>query len=83
MKKVLMTVVMLGMSGGMYAAEFSELAGVKAADLKASAASGSFAVPSVSKGYVAGNDPSAGVPTKPVEWVAINGGKFTMGTDSG
>ncbi|HAH32285.1 MAG TPA: hypothetical protein DCL44_08230 [Elusimicrobia bacterium] len=35
------------------------------------------------KGYVAGNAPSAGAPTKPVEWVTINGGKFTMGTDSG
>ncbi len=41
------------------------------------------AIEHVSKGYVAGNDPSAGVPTKPVEWVTINGGKFTMGTDSG
>ena len=40
-------------------------------------------MPEISKGYVAGIDPSAGVPTKPVEWVTINGGKFTMGTDSG
>jgi len=41
------------------------------------------AVKGINKGYVAGNDPSAGVPSKPIEWVAINGGKFTMGTDSG
>ena len=34
------------------------------------------------KGYVAATDPAAGVPTKPVEWVTITGGKFTMGTDS-
>ena len=38
-------------------------------------------VPEVSKGYVIGNDPSAGAPTKPVEWVSISGGKFIMGTD--
>jgi len=41
------------------------------------------AVKGINKDYVAGNDPSAGVPTKPVEWVSISGGKFTMGTDSG
>ena len=40
------------------------------------------AVKHVSKGYVARNDPSAGAPAKPVEWVTINGGTFTMGTDS-
>ena len=40
------------------------------------------AVKGINKDYVAGNDPSAGVPTKPVEWVSIPGGKFTMGTDS-
>jgi len=74
MKKFLVSVVVMWMTGGVYAAEFSDLA-VKAADLKAMAA--------ISKGYVAGNGPSAGVPTKPVEWVTINGGKFTMGTDSG
>lgn len=34
-------------------------------------------------GYVAGNDPSAGKPGQAVEWVSINGGKFTMGTDDG
>jgi iron(II)-dependent oxidoreductase len=41
------------------------------------------AVKGINKGYVAGTDPTAGVPTKPIEWIAINGGKFTMGTDSG
>ncbi len=35
------------------------------------------------KGYVAGLDPSAGVPSNPVKWVTITGGKFAMGTDSG
>ena len=37
---------------------------------------------SFNKGYVAADDPSAGVPTKPVKWVTIKGGKFKMGTDS-
>ena len=32
-------------------------------------------------GYVGGNDPSAGEPSKPVEFVTLQGGKFTMGTD--
>ncbi len=41
------------------------------------------AVKGVNKGYVAGIDPTAGVPTKPVEFITIPGGKFTMGTDSG
>ncbi|HCE99105.1 MAG TPA: hypothetical protein DER10_11485 [Elusimicrobia bacterium] len=36
----------------------------------------------ISKGYVDENYPQAGAPAKPVEWVTINGGKFTMGTDS-
>ena len=27
----------------------------------------------------AGDNPSAGAPAKPVEWITINGGKFTMG----
>ena len=34
-------------------------------------------------GYVAGNDPSAGKPQTPVEWVTVGGGKLTMGTDDG
>lgn len=41
------------------------------------------AVKGINKGYVAGLDPSVGVPTKPVEFITIPGGKFTMGTDSG
>jgi formylglycine-generating enzyme required for sulfatase activity len=36
-----------------------------------------------SKGHVAGDGPSAGVPTKPLKWISINGGKFAMGTVSG
>ena len=35
------------------------------------------------RGYVAANDPSAGAPSVPIEWVTIPGGKFAMGTDSG
>jgi iron(II)-dependent oxidoreductase len=34
-------------------------------------------------GYVGGNDPSAGKPSEPVEFVTLAGGKFTMGTDDG
>jgi len=97
MKKIIATIILAASAGTAYAeidlarygftqkqitesisgistAEFSDLA-VKAADLKAMAA--------ISKGHVAGNDPSAGVPTQPVEWITINGGTFTMGTDSG
>jgi len=36
----------------------------------------------VNKGYVAGGDSLAGAPVKPVEFISIPGGKFTMGTDS-
>lgn len=36
-----------------------------------------------SAGYVVDNDPQAGKPSKPVEFVLIDGGKFTMGTDNG
>lgn len=39
------------------------------------------AVPRIIAGYVVGMDPAAGKPSKPVEWVAIEGGEFTMGTD--
>ncbi|HBB67837.1 MAG TPA: hypothetical protein DCZ93_11180 [Elusimicrobia bacterium] len=35
------------------------------------------------KEYIVGNDPSIGAPTKPIEWVTLNGGNFTMGNDSG
>jgi formylglycine-generating enzyme required for sulfatase activity len=68
MKKVLMSVVMMGMAGVTYAAEFGDLA-VKAADLKALAG--------ISKGYVEPVEPAT-----PIEWVSISGGKFTMGTTS-
>ena len=40
-------------------------------------------MPGTDKGYVTGNGFSAGAAAKPVEWITINGGKFTMGTDSG
>ena len=36
----------------------------------------------IHKENAADNDPSMGVPAKPVEWVVIAGGKFMMGTDS-
>jgi len=35
------------------------------------------------KGYVADIDPSAGAPAEPVKYITIDGGKLTMGTDSG
>ena len=83
MKRILMAAVLAGMAGGAYAADFSDLAAT-AVTLKALvAADGVGLIPEVPKGYVAGNDPSAGAPTKPVEWITINGGKFMMGTDSG
>ena len=41
MKKVLMSVVMMGLTGGAYAADFSDLA-VKAADLKGLGSSGRY-----------------------------------------
>jgi formylglycine-generating enzyme required for sulfatase activity len=68
MKKVLMSIVMMGMAAGAYAAEFGDLA-VKATDLKAMAG--------ISKGYVEPVEPAT-----PIEWVSIIGGKFTMGTTS-
>jgi len=78
MKKVFITGAMLGMIGGAYAADFYDLA-VKTGGLEALAAADAVAVPKVSKDYVEGNEPS---PIKPVEWVTISGGKFSMGTDS-
>lgn len=77
MNKILMTVVMLGMTGGAYTAEFSDLA-VKAAGLKALAA-----VDGITRGYVAANDPVVTTPSQAVEFVTINGGKFSMGIDNG
>jgi len=76
MKKVLMSVVMMGLTGGAYAADFSDLA-VKAADLKALVAADGITVPAISKGYVEPVEPAT-----PIEWVSISGGKFTMGTTS-
>ena len=90
MKKILMMVVIMGMTGGAYAAgwsgaaqfsdQFGDLA-VKAADLQASVAAEGVTVPAISRGDAAGNDSSAGAPAKPIEWVTINGGKFMMGND--
>lgn len=60
--------------------EFNSLHNVKASDIKPVS---EVPVPVVSKGYVVENDPSAGVPATPIEWVTIPGGKFTMGTDDG
>jgi len=34
-------------------------------------------------GYVIGTDPNVGKPSKPIEWVALEGGRFVMGTDNG
>ena len=76
MKGLLMFVVM-GLSGGAYAAEFSELA-LKAADLEALIAADGITVPAISKGYVEPVEPAT-----PIAWISIPGGKFTMGTDSG
>ena len=76
MKKLLMAVVLMVMSGRASAAQFSDLA-VKAADLEALAATDGFTIPAVHRGYVVGN----GSPRQ-IEWITINGGKFTMGTDS-
>ncbi|MDD2803993.1 MAG: formylglycine-generating enzyme family protein [Elusimicrobiales bacterium] len=36
----------------------------------------------ITKGYVCGANPLAGAPVKPIEFITIPGGKFTMGTDS-
>lgn len=77
MKKVLIAAVLMGLAGGAYAADFGDLGGASAAGLKALAAAEGFAVPDVDKGYV---DPAEFA--VPIEWVAIPGGKFTMGTSS-
>ena len=50
-----------------------------AAEARASKGTSGF-VPS---DYVAGQDLSAGKPTQAVEWISINGGKFTMGSGDG
>ena len=74
MKKFLMSVFVMGLTGGAYAADFSDLA-VKAADLKALVVADGITVPAISKGYVEPVEPAT-----PIEWVTISGGKFTMGT---
>ena len=78
MKKILMTAVMLWMAGGAYAAELGELT-VSAADLKAAVAAEGFAG---TKGYVIDKDPAPGAPVRNIEWIAIPGGRFSMGTDT-
>ena len=83
MKRILIAAVLMGITGGAYAADFSDLAGVKSAGLKALAAAEGAAVPAVNKGYVAGNDPTVTTPSQAVEFITIPGGKFAMGTDSG
>jgi iron(II)-dependent oxidoreductase len=81
MKRILIAAVVMGLAGGAYAADLSELGGVKAAGLKALAAAEGIAVPEVNKGYV--EEPATPVePATPIEYVAIPGGKFTMGTTS-
>lgn len=82
MKIVVIAAVLGCMSGGAYSAGFNELA-VKSADLKALAATEGLSVPAVPRGSDRGNDVKANVPSRPVEWVSISGGKFRMGTDSG
>ncbi len=56
---------------------------LKEAGPASSAADGDVPDASAHKGYVAGNDASIPGPAKPVEWIALDGGRFTMGTDSG
>lgn len=76
MKKVLMMAVMMGLGGGAYAADFSDLA-VKAAGLEVLATAEGIAVPEANKGYVQPAEPAT-----PIEYVTISGGRFTMGTTS-
>ena len=71
MKRILITAVMLGLTGGAYAADFGDLQGLRAS----SVALGDISVPAVDRGYV-------GSQVSPVEYITINGGKFTMGADS-
>ena len=71
MNKILTMVVMLGMAGGAFAADFSELA-VRASDLKAAAAPD---LPEAAKGCA-----ESAAPAQAVEFITIPGGKFLMGT---
>jgi len=76
----ILMVVLMAAAGGVNAAEFADLQSVSAAGVKAL---NGISVPAATKGYVAGNDPSVGVPSQAIEFLTIPGGKFTMGTDSG
>lgn len=67
-------IVTLLMPGAVRAVDFSELGGLGAAGLKALAAAENIDVAEVSKGYGKPVEPAI-----PIEWVAIPGGKFTMG----
>jgi len=73
MKKSFIVAAVLCMTGGLYAQEFESL-GMKAAALKDMPAAEGIAMPDASKSYI---DPS--IPVKPIEWVTITGGRFTMG----
>lgn len=57
--------------------EFDKLQGLKVSDIKPAE---ELPAPLPDKGYIAGPSP-AGTRPAPIEWVAIPGGKFTMGTD--
>jgi len=75
-----MMIALMGLAGGLNAADFGNLAGQSASGLKAAFADGGIAAPEAVKGFI-GNDPALTAPARPVEWVAIPGGKFYMGTD--
>ncbi|MDD5210488.1 MAG: formylglycine-generating enzyme family protein [Elusimicrobiales bacterium] len=72
MKKIMMLVVLLGLSGGAYAAEFGELA-VGAGVLKTSGEEQNELFRPDVAGYAAN--------ARPVEWVSIPAGKFLMGAE--
>ena len=74
MRKIIIAAVMMGLTGGVYAAQFGDL-GVNASDIKTRRAADG------NKGYSVDADPAPGMPAVPVEWVSIPGGKFNMGTD--
>jgi len=78
MKKALIAVVMLGMSGGAYTADFGDIV-VKPSGLQALAAAEGVGIPDTSKGYAPADDSTVRTPGAQIEWVTIPGGKFTMG----
>ena len=69
MKIILMAVVMLGLAGGAYAADFSELGDLKAAGLKALAAAEGIAVPEVNNRYMEPVEPAT-----PMEQLSASSG---------